>query len=157
MVIKYNGLLHTTIFYDGITYYHQIFTLNEFFYKETDEKVTDENIISILSKKTYYKKKLTNLIFKIDSNIQDRRINELYKRFPKGSFFYAYSKLYTVEDIICNKFMSSEHYPDYELDRLYSITPKRVSMQQEEKYYYNIPECETLQENRLKKLKRIIE
>ena len=149
---RYNNLLHTKILLNGITYYYQIFDYS-IFYLSDGTILQDKKINEILSKKINYITKLTNLLFLVDKKIQDNKILILKEKFPINSKFYYGKSLYVVDDIYCNQFISSEHNPDYHLDKNYSISPKG-----HDTYLFSIPitECISQKDLRLQKLSRII-
>ena len=148
--MNYNETYHKILIFRNKKYYYNIFSLSIYdFY--TDIMIMRDVVLELfLEKIIISNKKLSYMIWLIDEKIKLRKIENLYKRFPIGSYFY-YNKLLCKVINICDN-SSIFGFSDYSLDETYIIT-----YNEKEKYETAIvSECVSKSELRLKKLKTIL-
>jgi len=144
-----NKLYYNSIIHKGEKYYYELF------FNGRISDIEGNNIINKeLSEIIWRKEKINSLINRIDNRIIDRRIRELYKKFPKGSVFIHDNKKYNVYRIEADIF-SSAHVDIYS-DNYYCIRIKRKDMIQEHINRFRIDACIPLNEYRHKKIKKLI-
>jgi len=144
-----NKLYYNTIIYKGKQYYYEMFFNGRIRDIEGND-ITNKELNDII----WRKEKINSLISKIDNRIIDRKIIELYKKFPKGSVFIHDNKKYNVYRIEADIF-SSAHVDIYS-DKYYCIRIKRKGITQVHINRFRIDACISLNEYRHKKIKNLI-
>ena len=139
--------------YNGVDYYYPYFDFDKRnFYTCSNDNEFTPYYSDGLNMKVRRNELLLYFISSIDDKISERKIEQFYKKFPIGSYFFHKDKKYKVSHISDNRYSSTCPFLVND-DSHYSIWKDSNN---QSVYRFPITECKSLNEIRIQKINRLL-